>query len=224
MIRDLLLTFSACLYLLCGHDVARASDPAAVVLDVRGSVLLMPPRNASPTQATLVVPLAQLPAGARLRLPASGSITVFHLAGGKEWTAIGPGTVDVGALRLDRVEGPAPTSPPVPPGKEIRLRGDHLDVFGVVLNSGSERARIGKDVACPLEARPGTPVHCACAKAPPADLPAQHAVRPGARFASRVLHALWLDEICAGDAALEAWRSLALERPDAALILERTDR
>lgn len=176
-----------------------SAQPVAVVVDRVGEVVVET-RTAPRSLGLLEV----LNVGSRYKLGNDGRLVTLFMLTGSEYTAKGPGLVEVESTGLKSLEG-APPSLRVPPaGLEIRLRPERLILAGATLRllpvpsaSDAQQARIE-------------------ATTQPDNTSVEIAARrpiPGSPLAERAEFALWLEEIGATGEAKRVWKELASERP-----------
>jgi hypothetical protein len=166
-----------------------ARTPVCVVVDKVGAVVVGKDGPAVPLFAALA-------AGDTLTVPANGRLVVLFTPSGREYTAVGPGSVEVRADSLERLIGPEVSLRPPAEGQAVSLQPRARVVIGGVmlrgLGEGRPAAARGIDDAEIERRRPAA----------------------GASFAARAAFALWLEDMGATSQARRKWIELAAERPD----------
>jgi hypothetical protein len=163
--------------------------PVCVVVDKVGAIVLGKDGPPVPLFAALI-------AGDTVSVPGNGRLVVLFTPSGREYTAVGPGSVEVRADSLGRLSGPEVSLRQPAEGHGVSLQPRARVVMGGVMLRG-----LG-------EGRP--------ANAPGIDAAEIERRRPaaGASFAARASFALWLEDVGQAKQARRSWIELAAERPD----------
>lgn len=182
------------------------AGPAAIVLESHGAVWTTP----RPTgERRLLTRLDIVAEGDRLQAGPEASAVLFFIASGSEYVLRADSAALAVSDGLYKLSGTEPTRRVREPAREIRLRADELVLGGILMRSysGVTAASAPPGASCDMPVSP------------------EEAVRrrpdPGAASSERVLYALWLESVCAGDLAQRAWRELLRDFPSDAAIRQR---
>jgi hypothetical protein len=185
-----------CILVMCLLAPACWASPVAVVVDRTGDVSIE-----ALGASRQVASLETLNVGARVTLVNHGRLVVLFMPSGHEFTVMAPSRVEINDAELTLLSGTAPILRIPKAGGEVRLRPDRVEQGGIVLRG-----------TAPVSSPPDSALSEEIDRRRP---------EPGASWASRVAFALWLDDVGAKMESRQAWRTLALERPEDMAVARR---